>query len=157
MGGKEPKVVVIGAGSADFGPVIIADLLLEPALKGSELCLVDIDPEALDLTKGLAERMNTEWKAGCRISAATDRRKLLSGASFVIVSIAIEREKRWRMDWEIPLKFGIRQPLGENGSLASSGSPVKTNSDGIARDVLKNNQGLKIREVARCSIFPRVR
>jgi len=119
MGGKETKVVVIGAGSADFGPVIIADLLLEPSLKGSEVCLVDIDPEALDLTKGLAERMNAEWKSGCRISAETDRRKSLSGASFVIVSIAIEREQRWRMDWEIPLKFGIRQPLGENGGPAA--------------------------------------
>jgi len=118
MKGKETKVVVIGAGSADFGPAIIADLLQEPALKGSEICLVDIDPDALGLVKVLVERMNTEWKAGCRISAETDRRKPLIGASFVIVSIAIEREKRWRMDWEIPLKFGIRQPLGENGGPA---------------------------------------
>lgn len=111
--------MVIGAGSADFGPGIIADLLIEPALRGSEVCLVDVDPGALSLMTGLAERMNAEWDAGCRITSSPDRRDVLPGARFVIVSIARERERRWRMDWELPLRFGLRQPLGENGGPAA--------------------------------------
>jgi alpha-galactosidase len=40
----------------------------------------------------------------------------LAGADFVIVSIEVPpREKLWRLDWEIPLRHGLRQPYGENG------------------------------------------
>ena len=35
-------------------------------------------------------------------------------------------------------------PLGDNGGLASGGSPVKTDSGGIARDVLKNDRGTAV-------------
>jgi len=113
------KVVVVGAGSASFGPRIIADVLTHPELKGSTLALVDIAPEGLKLMAGLARRMNAEWGAGVKIEATTDRKRALPGAEFVIVAIASEREKRWRMDWEIPLKYGLRQPLGENGGPAA--------------------------------------
>jgi alpha-galactosidase len=111
--------VVIGAGSASFGPRIIADVLTHPDLKGSTIALVDIAPQGLKLIAGLAKRMNSEWGCGLKIEATTDRKRALPEAEFVIVAIALEREKRWRMDWEIPLKHGLRQPLGENGGPAA--------------------------------------
>jgi alpha-galactosidase len=50
------------------------------------------------------------------IEASTERRELLAGADFVIVSIEVPpREALWRLDWEIPLRHGLRQPFGENG------------------------------------------
>ncbi len=33
----------------------------------------------------------------------------------MIISIAVERNKRWKLDFEIPLKHGVKQVLGENG------------------------------------------
>ena len=37
-------------------------------------------------------------------------------ANFVILSIEVPpREKLWRTDYEIPLKYGVRQPYAENG------------------------------------------
>jgi alpha-galactosidase len=69
--------------------------------------------------EGLAKRMAAEWGSEVKIEASTDRKKALPEAEFVIVAIAREREKRWRMDWEIPLKHGLRQPLGENGGPAA--------------------------------------
>ena len=34
---------------------------------------------------------------------------------FVIVSVAVDRIATWRLDWQIPLKHGVRHVLGENG------------------------------------------
>ena len=116
---RATKVVVVGAGSASFGPRIIADVLTHPDLKGSTLSLVDIAQKGLRLIAGLARRMNAEWGGGVKIEATVDRKRALPEAEFVIVAIALEREKRWRMDWEIPLEHGLRQPLGENGGPAA--------------------------------------
>lgn len=109
------KIIVIGVGSASFGPAILSDLLQCDRLRGSTIALCDVNEQGLDLMVRLAERLNREWDAGVTIEASTDRRDLLPGAEFVIVAIAVDREKCWRQDWEIPLKYGVRQPLGENG------------------------------------------
>lgn len=110
------KIVIIGAGSASFGPTTLATIMREPRLRGSELALVDLNESALTTTLQVAERMNQEWDARMCLSASTDRRDALPGARFVVISIEVSpREKLWRMDWEIPLKHGLRQPYGENG------------------------------------------
>jgi len=109
------KVAVIGAGSASFGPGMLSDILLNPEMSGCTLALVDVNAPGLELMEKLARRMNREWGSGVKIHAYTDRRQALRGAQFVIVSIAVEREVRWQLDWEIPNKYGVRQPLGENG------------------------------------------
>jgi len=109
------KIVIIGAGSAVFGPAILSDIMHSDSFQGSTVALCDLNEQGLELMTRLAERLSQEWGTGVSIEASTDRRELLPGAEFVIVSIAVDREKCWRQDWEIPLKYGIRQPLGENG------------------------------------------
>jgi len=110
------SIVIIGAGSASFGPSTLATIMRSPLLRGSRLGLVDLDPVALENMRCVAERMNREWAAEMTIAAATDRRELLPDAAFVIVSIEVPpREILWRLDWEIPVKHGLRQPYGENG------------------------------------------
>ena len=45
-----PKIVIVGAGSASFGPSILGDLFSYPIhLRDSEIWLVDTDTAALDL------------------------------------------------------------------------------------------------------------
>ncbi len=111
-----PKIVIIGAGSASFGPTTLATLLRDEALRGSQLALVDLNAASAERAARVAERMNTAWGAGMTISATTERREALPGATHVIVSIeGGPREELWRMDWELPLRHGLRQPYGENG------------------------------------------
>lgn len=113
---NEPKIVVIGAGSASFGPNTIATILRSSTLRGSELALVDIDGGALDRVTKVANRLNDEWDASFRVVSGMDRCRHLENANFVIVSIEVPpREKLWRLDWEIPLKHDLRQPYAENG------------------------------------------
>jgi len=110
------KIVLIGAGSASFGLSSVCDLFAErEALWGSTVALVDINPQALASMVRVAQRMNAQAGYPFKIEAATDRREVLPGAGFVIISIAVERNKRWRLDWEIPLKHGVKHVLGENG------------------------------------------
>jgi len=115
---KAVNIVLIGAGSLDFGAWTIADILANPDLAGSTLALVDIDAHALRLAKRVADRMNAEWGSRMRITATVDRKRALADADFVLVAIEVERMERWRLDFEVPLRHGLRQPLGENGGPA---------------------------------------
>ncbi len=109
-------IVVIGAGSASFGLNTLAALMRSPRLRGSRLALVDRDPEALALVGRLAQRLNGEWDAQMTVTTHTHHAEALEGAQFVVLSIEVPpRERLWRMDYEIPLKYGVRQPYAENG------------------------------------------
>jgi alpha-galactosidase len=110
------KIVALGAGSNSFGLNTLSTVLRSERLKGSHLALVDKNEEALRLVERLAQRMNREWDAAMTITAHSSHVDALEGAQFVIMAIEVPpREALWRSDWEIPLKYGVRQPYAENG------------------------------------------
>ena len=109
-----PKIVVIGAGSASFGLTNLGAIMRTEELHGAQLYLCDLNQEGLGQITRLAERLNREWDAGMKIGQDTDCRKLLPGADFVIISVAIDREACWEKDHEIALKYGIIH-YAENG------------------------------------------
>jgi alpha-galactosidase len=136
---RTTKIVLIGAASASFGPRTIRDALLTPELRGSTLTLVDIDAERLEVMAAFADRLNQSIGAGLRFEHTTDRTEALPGAEFVITSVAVKRNELWQLDFQIPLRHGIKQVLGENGgpgglSHALRQIPLVL---GIARDVEK--------------------
>ena len=110
------KIVVTGAGSAQFGENTLSALMRSKKLRGSQIALVDRNPSSLDIVKRLGERLNREWDAQMTIRAHPHHREALEGASFVVSAIEVgARESLWRKDYEIPLKHGVRQPYAENG------------------------------------------
>ncbi len=109
------RIVLVGAGSAVFGYNSVLDAVNLPGLRGSNIVLHDIDEKRLKAMAGLAERMSESTGAGLEIEATTDRGEALDGADFIVLSIAVDRMRRWRLDWEIPYKHGIKQVIGENG------------------------------------------
>jgi alpha-galactosidase len=110
------KVVVIGAGSAIFGLNTVSALLGSERLRGSHLALVDLNAATLGLMARLARRLNREWGAEMTITAHTHHAEALDGAEFVVSAIEVPpREKLWQQDYEITLKYGVRQPYAENG------------------------------------------
>ncbi len=112
---NKTKIVFIGAGSMSFGLNMFKDVFSSKELSGSTLTLVGRSPERLARTAHLARLMNEKSGAGLKIEHTTDRRAALDGAEFVVNSIAIERNRLWKLDFEIPKKYGIRHTLGENG------------------------------------------
>lgn len=110
------KITVIGAGSASFGKNTLSALLRSKSLRGSSLALVDRNPQSLAIVQRLAERLNREWDAGFSINAHTRHEEALPGTDFVVSAIEVgPREELWKSDFEIPLKYGVRQPYAENG------------------------------------------
>ena len=63
----------------------------------------------------LARLLNAKSGAGLIIEQTTDRRAAFDGAGFVVNATAIDRNRLWKLDWEVPRKYGIRHTLGENG------------------------------------------
>ena len=110
------KIVVIGAGSASFGENTLSALMRSRKLRGSTLSLVDRNTDMLEVVRRLAERINREWDAGIKVEAHPNHTKALEGAAFVVSAIEVgAREGLWKRDFEIPLKYGVRQPYAENG------------------------------------------
>jgi len=109
-------ITVIGAGSASFGENTLSALLRSKKLVGSTLRLVDRNAQSLDIVQRLANRLNTEWDSKFTITAHTHHKDALEGADFVVSAIEVgPREELWKSDFEIPIKYGVRQPYAENG------------------------------------------
>ncbi|MCD6521357.1 alpha-galactosidase [Candidatus Calescamantes bacterium] len=106
------KVTFLGAGSA-FAPKLSLDIFLIPGLSEGELYLVDIDEERLKLsyktTQVIREKYGKDW----RVFATTDRRKALPKSDFVINCIEVSGLETVRFDYEIPLKYGVDQCIGD--------------------------------------------
>ena len=109
------KIVFLGASSMSFGLSMLRDLFASDALRGCTLTLVGRNPQTLAKTTELAKLLNQKTGAGLIIEQTTDRRAALDGAHFVVNATAIDRNRLWKQDFEIPKKYGIRHTLGENG------------------------------------------
>ena len=110
------KIVLIGAGSAQFGLDMLGDIFTSSILAGSEIDLVDINAENLAKVKNIAQTYIDQNNLPFTLHATTDRKEALPGASFVINSIEVgNRFQLWDQDWSIPLNYGVHQVYGENG------------------------------------------
>jgi alpha-galactosidase len=110
------KITVLGAGSASFGLNTLGSLMKSEKLKGSEIALVDRNPESLSLMYRLAQRVNREWDSQMKLTSHTHHKDALPGTNFVVSAIEVPpREKLWRQDFDITMKYGVRQPYAENG------------------------------------------
>ena len=108
------KIIIIGAGSVVFSRKLIADIVLTKELNGSTVALCDIDPEGLELTSRLARRIAVEAEADIAVESSTERKDVLPGADYVIQTIAIGGRSAWEKDLDIPMKYGIAQPVGDS-------------------------------------------
>jgi alpha-galactosidase/6-phospho-beta-glucosidase family protein len=110
------KITVIGAGSASFGENTLSAIMRSKKLKGSTLALVDRNAETLDIVQRLAQRLNREWDAQFTLKAHTHHQDALPDSQFVVNAIEVgARENLWKQDFEIPIRYGVRQPYAENG------------------------------------------
>ena len=107
------KVTMVGAGSAVFARQIITDVLAVDGLDSGVFALVDIDATRLELAKSIAERLvelsSKKWK----VIASTDRQEVLAGTDYVVNSIEVAGLQNVRADYDIPLRYGVDQCIGD--------------------------------------------
>jgi len=131
------KIVFIGGGSFHWGPDIIRDLIVTPELGGSTLVLHDTNHEAAETNRVIAELLREKVGADLRIEVTDERRAALDGAGYVIVAIATGGLEAWRLDMEIPDKYGVRQTIADTvgpGGLSRGLRTIPVVLD-IARDM----------------------
>ncbi len=132
------KLVLIGAGSTSFGVNTLTDIFHQrDRFRGSTLALSDLDGDKLTRVMRLAERLNAATGAQFKLECATDYRELLPDAGFVFISAEVDRLERWKLDWQIPFKYGVKHVLGENGGPGGLSHALRTIDLvlGIAREV----------------------
>ncbi len=107
------RIALIGAGSIMFSRQLLSALLSYKDLPALELVLEDINPEVLERTRSLVERMITQSGLDVRLWATTDQRTALEGADYVINAIQVGGLSPWKLEMEIPQKYGVIQEAGD--------------------------------------------
>jgi alpha-galactosidase len=110
----KPKIAMIGAGSLIFCKTLTMDILATPALQDSEICLMNRTKPKLDKMKAFVKEAVAENKLPTKVIATLDRRKALEGATYVINMIQVGGVEAFRMDYEIPLKYGVDQCIADS-------------------------------------------
>jgi len=108
------QITIVGGGSYQWTPELLADLLGTPSLRGVHVVLEDIDPEPLPKMEALALRLNDALGAGASVATTTDQRRALDGADFVIVTISTGGFASMAVDLDVPARHGIRQSVGDS-------------------------------------------
>ncbi len=108
-----PKVTIIGAGSAEFSTEIIRDILATPPLESGTFALVDIHAGRLELAHQAAEKLIDQSGHSWGVEASLDRNKVLAGSDYVINTIEVAGRENVRHDYDIPLKYGVDQCIGD--------------------------------------------
>jgi hypothetical protein len=108
-----PKITYVGAGSAVFARQVITDILCIDGLDTGEIALVDIDEERLDLARQLVEKLVERSGKDWKVVASAERCDVLDGSDYVVNSIEVAGIDNVRHDYDIPLRYGIDQCIGD--------------------------------------------
>ena len=107
------KIAMIGAGSIVFCKTLLNDLLSTPALEGSHYALMSRTWPKLEKMRNFIEKVIDQNGLDASVSATLDRREALQDADYVVVMIQVGGLDAFRHDYEIPMKYGVDQCIGD--------------------------------------------
>jgi alpha-galactosidase len=133
----------MGAASPQWGYKITRDIIVllsedsGCARKKPLLVLQDIDAAGLETVYKVGLRVADLTGNRVRVEHTTDQKAAISGADFVVISLAVGSLEAMGPDLEIPAEYGVYQPVGDTVSIggairAARNIPVMI---GIGRDV----------------------
>ncbi|MFQ6096593.1 MAG: alpha-glucosidase/alpha-galactosidase [Armatimonadota bacterium] len=108
-----PKIAMIGAGSIVFTKTLMNDILATESLQDSEFRLMSRTWPKLERMEAFAKRVIEENGLPAKVCATLDRREALDGADYVIIMIQVGGVDAFQADYEIPLKYGVDQCIGD--------------------------------------------
>jgi 6-phospho-beta-glucosidase len=100
------KLTFIGAGGVRTPLVIQSILSFQERLPIDTVCMMDIDPERLELIK-LACKPRLAKGAKFNIEWTTDARKAIRGADFIVTTFREGSLESRVIDEQVPLKYGV--------------------------------------------------
>ncbi|MDO8587199.1 MAG: alpha-galactosidase [Armatimonadota bacterium] len=109
-----PRIAMIGAGSVIFCKTLMMDIMATDGLEDSTFVLMNRTEPKLRQMEGFAREVVRENNLPSKIEATTDRRKALDGADYVVVMIQVGGVDAFKLDYEIPLKYGVDECIGDS-------------------------------------------
>jgi len=136
------KVAFIGAGSLGFARRLVQDILAVPELRDAQFAFHDINERNLDMVTQLVQRDIEANGLPASVTPTLDRREAVADADYVVCCVRVGGLEAFKLDIEIPLKYGIDQCVGD--TLCAGGIMYGQRTIPCILDFCKD-----IREVAR--------
>ncbi len=134
------KIAMIGAGSIVFTKTLLNDMLATPALEGATYALMSPTETKLRRMEAFAKRMVAENGINASVYATTSREDAVRDADYVICMIQVGGVEAFGHDYEIPLKYGVDQCIGD--SLGPGGVMRGLRSMPVMTDLVKDMERL---------------
>ena len=97
-----------------FCKTLLNDMFNTPALADFEYALMDPSMDKIGKMKDYAQKIIDKNKLKARVYATTERRDALKDAKYVILMFQIGGNDAFKLDYEIPLKYGVDQCIGDS-------------------------------------------
>ena len=112
------KITFMGAGSTVFAKNVLGDCMCTPALRDFTIALYDIDGERLEESFIMVTALNNNINEGRakieKYLGVENRKDALRGADFVVDAIQVGGYEPCTVtDFEIPMKYGLRQTIAD--------------------------------------------
>jgi alpha-galactosidase len=107
------KIAIIGAGSMVFSTTLLNDILQTPGLEDATVALMSPTMSKLKKVEDYTNKIINKNNLSMQIFSTTDRREAIKDADFVITTFQIGGMEAYKYDYEIPMKYGVDQCLGQ--------------------------------------------
>ena len=108
------KIAMIGAGSVVFCKTLMSDIMATPALADTEFALMSRTEPKLRRMEAFGNRMLKENGLPGSVWATLDRQEAIKDADFVVVMIQVGGVEAFKIDYEIPMKYGVDQCIADS-------------------------------------------
>ena len=109
-----PRIAMIGAGSIIFCKTLMMDIMATEGLADSTFVLMNRTEPKLRKMEAFAKEVVRENNLPSKIAATTDLRMALDGADYVIVMLQVGGVDAFKIDYELPLKYGVDECIGDS-------------------------------------------
>jgi alpha-galactosidase len=107
------KILMIGAGSF-FTKDLVKDILLIPGIEDGIIALVDIDSTRLQLSHKLVDNLiKKTGRKSWSVVSSVDRTEVMMDSDYIISMIEVSGMENVKFDNNIPLKYGVKQCIGD--------------------------------------------
>ena len=107
------KVAMIGAGSIGFTRRLMHDLLAVPEFADTTFAFMDLSERNLDMVTQLARRDIQANELPASVDPTLNQHEAISDADYIICMIRQGGLEAFKLDVEIPLKYGVDQCVGD--------------------------------------------
>jgi 6-phospho-beta-glucosidase len=138
------KITVIGGGSTYTPELVNGFLERRDRLPITELCLMDIEQERLDIVGGFAQRMAAAKGSPFKVTLSLNQREAITGASYVVTQLRVGMMPARRGDEYLGQRHGlIGQETTGVGGMAKALRTIPVIL-GIAKDIQETAPGARL-------------